>query len=161
STPAIPQVASLEELYPILNNRRFTAGWHKARPSLWKEPATPFSPQHWRYAEAASYMDQAGEWIGTDLAERRNLLMFNAVGDNDYASLPTLVAAYQMIKPGEAARAHRHTPNALRLVLDSKDDVYTVVDGVKVAMLPGDLLLTPSWCWHSHFNHSDSNAYWI
>src|SRR5690606_15064220 len=72
-----------------------------------------------------------------------------------------LVAAYQMIKPGEAARAHRHTPNALRLVLDSKEDVYTVVDGVKVAMLPGDVLLTPSWTWHSHFNHSDSNAYWI
>jgi gentisate 1,2-dioxygenase len=28
-------------------------------------------------------------------------------------------------------------------------------------MLPGDVLLTPSGCWHSHFNDSDSNAYWI
>lgn len=154
-------IQSLEQLYPVLNQRRFTAGWHKARPSLWREPTTPFAPMHWRYTEAAQYLDMAGEWIGTDLAERRNLLMFNPVGDNDYASLPSLVAAYQMIKPGEAARAHRHSPNALRLVLDVGEGVTTVVDGVELPMADGDVLLTPGWTWHSHFNRGDRIAYWI
>lgn len=154
-------IQSLEQLYPVLNRERFTAGWHKARPSLWKEPRTPFSPRHWRYAQARHYIDLAAQWIGTEEAERRNLLMFNPVGDNDYASLPNLVAAYQMLRPGEHARAHRHTPNALRLVLDAREDVYTVVDGVQLPMLPGDVLLTPGWCWHSHFDHGQHDAYWI
>src|SRR5690606_40303571 len=87
--------------------------------------------------------------------------MFNPVGDNDYASLPTLVAAYQMIKPGEHARAHRHTPNALRLILSADDEVYTVVDGVQLPMKNGDVVLTPGWTWHSHFNNGNHNAYWI
>jgi gentisate 1,2-dioxygenase len=154
-------IGNLEELYPVLNRERFTAGWHKARPSLWKEPRTEFTPRQWRYAEARHYIDLAAQWIGTEQAERRNLLMFNPVGDNDYASLPNLVAAYQMLRPGEHARAHRHTPNALRLVLDARDEVYTVVDGVQLPMVPGDVLLTPGWTWHSHFDNGKDDAYWI
>ncbi len=154
-------ITDLNALYPVLNRERFTAGWHKARPSLWKEPHTPFMPRHWRYADARRYIDLAAQWIGTDQAERRNLLMFNPVGDNDYASLPNLVAAYQMLRPGEHARAHRHTPNALRLVLDTKEEVYTVVDGVQLPMKPGDILLTPGWTWHSHFDNGEHDAYWI
>ncbi|WBY01543.1 cupin domain-containing protein [Ramlibacter tataouinensis] len=154
-------IGSLEQLYPVLNRERYTAGWHKARPSLWKEPKTPFEPRQWRYAEARRYIDLAAQWIGTEQAERRNLLMFNPVADNDYASLPNLVAAYQMLRPGEHARAHRHSPNALRLVLDAKEEVYTVVDGVQLPMVPGDVLLTPGWCWHSHFDHGEHDAYWI
>ncbi len=152
---------SLEELYPELAQRCMTAGWHKARPSLWPEPRSAFKPRHWRYADARLAMDRAGEWIGTELAERRNLLTFNPVGDNDYATARTLVSAYQMIKPGEHARTHRHMPNALRVVLDAADGVYTVVNGVRLAMRPGDVLLTPNWCWHSHYNEGNQNAYWI
>lgn len=154
-------ITNLDELYPVLNRELYTAGWHKARPSLWKEPRTAFAPRQWRYAQARHYIDLAARWIGTDQAERRNLLMFNRVDDNDYASLPNLVAAYQMLRPGEHARAHRHTPNALRLVLDAGEEVYTVVDGVQLPMTPGDVLLTPGWTWHSHFDNGKHDAYWI
>lgn len=156
-----PGLQGLEQLYPVLHGDRYTAGWHKARPSLWAQPRTPFTPRHWRYATARRHIDQAARWIGTEQAERRNLLMFNPVEDNDYASLPNLVAAYQMLRPGEHARAHRHTPNALRLVLDAGDEVYTVVDGVRLPMAPGDVLLTPGWTWHSHFDQGPQDAYWI
>jgi gentisate 1,2-dioxygenase len=160
-TGAPDPIGSLDELYPVLNRECYTAGWHKARPSLWKEPRTPFAPRQWRYAEARRHIDLAARWISTEQAERRNLLMFNPVGDNDYASLPNLVAAYQMLRPGEHASAHRHTPNALRLVLDAGADVYTVVDGVQLPMVPGDVLLTPGWTWHSHFDRGLDDAYWI
>lgn len=72
-----------------------------------------------------------------------------------------MIVAYQMIMPGERARAHRHTPNALRLVLDAGPDVYTVVDGKKLPMLPGDVLPTPNWSWHSHTNEGRGPAYWL
>jgi gentisate 1,2-dioxygenase len=155
----------LDELYPILNENRYTAGWHKKRRSLWPQPDTVFKPLHWRYAESKLALDQAGEWIGTDLAERRNLLMFNPVGDNDYSTVRTLVTAYQMVKPGEYARAHRHSPNALRLVLDTPPGLYTVVNGIQIPMIPGDVLLTPGNFWHSHFSEEGKaegrNSYWI
>ena len=73
----------------------------------------------------------------------------------------TLVAAYQMIMPGEWARSHRHTPNALRLILDAEPGTYTEVDGVKIAMEPGDVLLTPNWSSHGHGNDSRACAYWL
>lgn len=151
----------LSDLYTVFATHNYTAGWHKARPSLWRQPNSAFKPMHWRYREAAVALDRAGEWIGTELAERRNLLMYNPVGENDYATARTLVSAYQMIQPGEHARAHRHTPNALRLVLDSEPGLYTVVDGVKLPMNPGDVLLTPNWSWHSHYNEGKHRAYWI
>jgi gentisate 1,2-dioxygenase len=152
---------SLDELYPVLSEQRMTPGWHKKRASLWPAPRTEFQPLHWRYELGRTALDQAGRWIGTELAERRNLLLFNPVGDNDYDSVRTLVCAFQMLKPGEHARAHRHTPNAMRFVLDAEDGCFSVVDGVKVPMHPGDVLLTPASAWHSHYNEGSRNAYWI
>lgn len=151
----------LTALYPVLDANRMTAGWFKKRASLWPQPRTDYRPLHWRYEIGALALDQAGRWMDTEMAERRNLLLFNPVGDNDYDTVRTLVAAYQMVKPGEYARAHRHSPNALRLVLDAGPGCYTVVDGTKLPMASGDLLLTPGNCWHSHFNDGDANAYWI
>ena len=66
-----------------------------------------------------------------------------------------------MIMPGEWARAHRHTPNALRLIIDAEPGVYTDVNGVRLAMEPGDVLLTPNWCSHGHGNDSRASAYWL
>lgn len=161
SAAGLLEAADLDALYPVLEANRMTAGWHKKRPSLWPSPATAFRPLHWRYETGAVALDQAGRWIGTELAERRNLLLFNPVGDNDYDTVRTLVAAYQMVKPGEHARAHRHSPNAMRFVLDAGPGCYTVVDGVKLPMHSGDFLLTPGNAWHSHYNEGDANAYWI
>lgn len=157
----IENSSGLDDLYPLFERERYTAGWHKKRRSLWKEPATEFRPLHWSYREAHRALDRASLWIDTELAERRNLLMFNPVGDNDYDTVRTLVCAYQLIQPGEHARAHKHTPNALRLVLDAGPELFTVVDGVKLPMVPGDVLLTPGGCWHSHYNDGDQTACWI
>lgn len=159
----IKKTQSLEEIYPILASLRATPGWHKKRASLWHEPRTDFTPQHWSYAICRTAIDQAGQWISTELAERRNTLLFNPVGDNDYDTVRTMVAAYQMIQPGEYARAHRHSPNAMRLILDAGPGCYTVVDGVELPMQSGDFLLTPGRCWHSHYNEeaAAANAYWI
>jgi len=157
----IDRATGLDDLYPVFNAAHYTAGWHKKRRSLWEEPSTEFAPLHWSFTEARAALEKAGQWIDTELAERRNLLMFNPVGDNDYDTVRTLVSAYQLIKPDEHARAHRHTPNALRLVLDAGPGLFTVVNGVKLPMIPGDVLLTPGGCWHSHYNEGTETAIWI
>jgi len=161
STRDLLAATTLESLYPVLAANRMTAGWHKKRPSLWTEPRTTCQAQHWRYEVGALALAQAGRWMDTELAERRNVVLFNPVEANDYDTVGTLVAAYQMVRPGEYARAHRHSPNALRLVVDAGPGCYTVVDGARLPMRTGDLLLTPGNSWHSHCNEGEADAYWI
>jgi gentisate 1,2-dioxygenase len=153
--------ATLEELYGKLDKVGMGPGWNKPTPSLWPAPRKTFVPAHWKFELARGALDAAGRLINTALAERRNLILFNPAEGNTYATVRTLVAAYQMIMPGEWARVHRHTPNALRLILDAEPGVYTEVDGVKIAMEPGDVLLTPNWSTHGHGNRGNKSAYWI
>jgi gentisate 1,2-dioxygenase len=164
STPSQADLArsgTLEELYGKLDKVGMGPGWNKPTPSLWPAPRKTFVPAHWRYELARGALDAAGRLINTALAERRKLILFNPADGNTYGTVRTLVAAYQMIMPGEWARVHRHTPNALRLILDAEPGTYTEVDGVNIAMAPGDVLLTPNWSTHGHGNRSKTCAYWL
>ena len=118
SPQQLSQSGSLEELYGGLNPLKMVPGWAKTAPSLWPEPKKVFKPYRWRYDQAKGALDAAGRLINTELAERRNLILMNP--SEGYATSRTIVAAYQMIMPGEKARSHRHTPNALRLIHDAE-----------------------------------------
>ena len=161
SREELAQSGTLEDLYGKLGQIGIAPGWAKKVASLWPEPKKNFAPAHWKYEQARGALDAAGRLINTELAERRNLILYNPVSDASYGTVRTMVAAYQMIMPGEWARSHRHTPNALRLILDSEAGTYTEVDGVKIAMEPGDVLLTPNWSSHGHGNDSRACAYWL
>jgi gentisate 1,2-dioxygenase len=58
------------------------------------------------------------------------------------------------------ARPHRHTPNALRFVLEGSG-AATIVDGKNCPMSEGDLILTPGWTWHEHVHHGKSPVIWL
>jgi gentisate 1,2-dioxygenase len=147
--------------YGELGRLSFSPGWARPEPAMWPAPKPKFRPAVWRYAAAKAALDQAGEFVPVEQAERRNLIMVNPVAGNIYATSRNIVAAYQMVKAGEKARSHRHTAAALRLVVEAKPGTYTVVDGARIDMAPGDVVLTPSWCWHGHANESDATSYWI
>ena len=151
----------LPALHDLLEHVQMKNGWAKPTPSLYPSPKQVFVPAHWRYRDARAALHAAGRLVGTEWAERRNLIMANPIPGNDYATVRTLVGAYQMIKGHEAARSHRHTPNAMRIVLEGAPDMYTVVDGVKIPMLAGDILLTPNGAWHGHLSETDQEGYWI
>lgn len=158
---AFETAASLEEIYALLATLDIENGWAKREPSMWARPRPSFVPAHWSYGPAKAALHAAGRYVNTELAERRNLILVNPIPENHYPTVRTLVAAYQMVKAGEVARSHRHSANALRIVLDTAPGTYTVVEGKKIPMLPGDVLLTPNWCWHAHSNESAADAYWM
>ncbi len=160
---SIPRLStdSLDDLYRELAPLHFMAGWNKPTPSLYPAPYKTYEPALWRYREGHEALATAGRLIDTSLAERRNLIMVNPMPGNAYETCATLVAAYQMLLPGEHARSHRHTPNALRLILDGDAGAYTTVEGQTITMEPGDVVLTPSWLWHGHGNEGKVASYWI
>ena len=144
--------------YGELGRLSFSPGWARPEPAMWASPKPKFKPAVWRFAAAKSALDQAGEFVPVEQAERRNLIMVNPIEGNVYATSRNIVAAYQMVKAGEKARSHRHTAAALRLVGEAHPGTYNVVDGVRVDMAPGDVVLTPSWCSHGHANESDATS---
>jgi gentisate 1,2-dioxygenase len=153
--------AGQQSLAAMMAQAGVVNGWHKDEPSLWPSPKRHFVPAHWSYAQACTILDAAGAVVSIELAERRNVILANPIPGNRYATVRTLVSAYQMVKPGETARSHRHSANALRLVLDAAPGMYTIVEGRRIPMMPGDVLLTPNWHWHGHCNESNANGYWL
>lgn len=147
--------------FDALTSLSLSPGWAKKKPQMWPRPRSKYVPAVWRYADARAALDQACDFVSPEFAERRNLIMVNPIADNIYPTCQNLVAAYQLVMPGETARSHRHTPNALRLVLDAGEATYTIVNGVKVDVLEGDVVLTPSWQWHGHSNFGEKPAFWI
>ncbi len=157
----LSNAVSLDDFYAKLAPTNMGAGWNKPEPSMYPVPKKTFVPAHWSYRDARAALDAAARLVRTEDAERRNLILYNPIPGNTYATARTIIAAYQMIKGHEVARSHRHTANALRFILQSGPKVYTVVEGRKVPMESGDVLLTPNWAWHGHSNDGPDNAYWI
>jgi gentisate 1,2-dioxygenase len=92
--------------------------------------------------------------------ERRAMQLFNPGLNGQWATTSTLIAAVQVLLPGEVARAHRHSPAAIRFII-SGNGAYTAVEGEKVIMHEGDLILTPSWQWHDHGNETGETVVWM
>jgi gentisate 1,2-dioxygenase len=147
--------------YSELGRLSFSPGWARPEPAMWPEPKPKFRPAVWRFAAAKRALDASHSMVPAEQTERRNLIMVNPIEGNTYATTRHLVAAYQCVMPGESARSHRHSAAALRLVLSGKPGAYTVVNGSRIDMAPGDVVLTPAWSWHGHVNESDTTSYWI
>lgn len=116
-------------------------------------------PHMWPAHLLRSIVDESGEAVPVG-EERRAMQLFNPGLGGRWATTNTLIAAVQVLLPGEVARAHRHTPVAIRFIMEGSG-AYTKVDGERVYMEPGDLVLTPSWSWHDHGNETDNVVVWL
>jgi gentisate 1,2-dioxygenase len=155
------EIASLDDLYREAERLDVTPGWvSRDRPIFWKEPRTDFLPVHWDYQQVKHALASAGTLIDVALAERRNLILRNPFPNNNFATVKTLVCAYQMILPGEVAPSHRHSAHAMRVILDAKGS-YSIVGGEKTPMESGDIVLTPGGHWHGHGHEGAEPAYWL
>jgi gentisate 1,2-dioxygenase len=152
----------LQALHSELGDLDFVPGWNRpGNPPMWESPNTSFVPNVWNYGAARRALLRAGDLVSPEFAERRNLILVNPSEGHHYPTSRTQVVAYQMMLPGEHARTHRHSPHAGRLVLEADEGAYTIVNGTKLPMYPGDVLLTPSWSWHGHGHDGKAPAIWI
>lgn len=126
-----------------------------------EEPPLSAVPFVWKWKTLQELAERSGELIPIDRGgDRRVLSLSNpGLGGQPYAT-PTLWGAVQYLGPGEVAPAHRHTPAALRFVVQGTG-VWTLVNGDPVSMSPGDLVLTPSWSWHEHHNPGSIPMIWF
>ncbi len=117
---------------------------------------------HWPWRAMKPLIDEALTLKDMAVIERRVLSLHNpeprlAAGT---ATVTNLNAGLQILAPGESARPHRHSMNAIRFVL-SGDGATTVVDGKRCPMNVGDLVLTPGWTWHEHEHAGAEPIVWL
>ena len=134
--------------------------WERLPDLLPAEPRVRAVPHRWHYASLRPLLLEAGGIVTADEAERRVLILENPGLAGESAVTDSLFAGLQVIMPGEVAPSHRHTPAALRFILES-DNAYTFVDGERIPMAPGDFIVTPSWTWHDHVHDGEAPVVWL
>jgi gentisate 1,2-dioxygenase len=129
---------------------------------FWKTRVPCHEPEAaclWKWQVVRDGLMKAKDSIGIEQAERRAIRLVNPHAPIKSTSR-TLQFTFSIVNPGEVASAHRHNMAAIRFVVEGKG-AHTVVEGERFAMEEGDLILTPNWTWHDHFNGSDAPIIWL
>jgi gentisate 1,2-dioxygenase len=115
----------------------------------------------WRWADLYGIAERAGHLVPVERGgDRRAIALANPGQGGMPFATSTLWAAVQWLNGREIAPAHRHTSQAIRFIIDGAGS-YSTVEGDKVFLERGDLVLTPPWTWHDHGSESDERAIWM
>ena len=125
------------------------------------KPAAKTVATAWSYQALRPLLLQAGALTPIEKAERRVLVLANpGHGLEKMQATPAIYLGMQLLLPGEWAPSHRHTPNAVRMVVEGVG-AWTNVDGQKCTMERGDLILTPTGLWHEHGHDGAEPVVWL
>src|SRR5262249_20426869 len=150
----------LARYYGRLEQKNMSPLWEKMRNLVTPEPVTPVETAQWGEEDVRQLLFEAGKLISSEEAERRVLVLENPGLPNMASITHSLYAGIQLVLPGEVAPQHRHSQAALRFILEGHG-ATTTVDGERLPMYPGDLVLTPSWHWHDHQNNTEEPIVWM
>lgn len=159
-------LGTLEELPQDYRDAMSRAGigplWPQLRNALPHEAPRPTTETSlWKYSDLRPLLLRAGELTPVEKAERRVLFLIDpGRGPASMQVTSTLYVGFQLLLPGEVAPAHKHTPSAARIVVEG-DGAYTVVDGERLPMSAGDLILTPGGTWHDHGHAGKEPVVWL
>ena len=118
-------------------------------------------PHVWKAEMLRANLDRAGELMRlSNSPVRRALLLWNPGARDHWDVTTTLTASVQMMRPGETVTAHRHIHSTMMYITQGKG-AYTIVNGEKISISAGDLVLAPNWYWHEHGNLSDTDIVWM
>ncbi len=160
------QLGTLEELPQDYREAMTAAGvaplWPMMRNVLPHGAPNPVTrPGHWSFPALRPLLLRAGELTPVEKAERRVLVLSDpGRGPGAMQATASIYLGMQLLLPGETAPAHVHTPSAVRIIVEGKGG-YTVVDGEKLPMEEGDLVLTPGGEWHDHGHEGEEPVIWL
>jgi gentisate 1,2-dioxygenase len=117
-------------------------------------------PYCWHFRDVYPLLERASTIVPMEHAYRRSLLFQNpGLAPRPWITT-TLYGGCAWYNPGEIAEVHRHPPSASRFTLHGNGG-YTMVEGEKLPMTRGDLVVTPNGTWHDHGNDGKEPIIWI
>ena len=149
-----------EAYYGKLRGHSCAPLWEHLAQLVTPEPVITAIPHLWDYSKIREDLLHSASVITAEEAERRVLMLENPTLEGKARITESMYAGLQLIMPGEIARAHRHSPGALRFIVEGSGG-YTSVNGEKTYMEPGDFIITPSMAWHDHGNDGENPVVWM
>ncbi len=155
--------AQLEALHAELAAANMAPTWKYVSEFVSRQPRTSYRPWLWKWHDVIPLLMRAGDLITPERgAERRSMEHVNPDLKPFYTTSHTIATAFQLVRAGESAPAHRHAAAAIRFAAKSRGGtVYTKVQGERLYMEENDLLLTPAWTWHEHHNETAHDIVWL
>ena len=155
--------AALEQLHADIARSYGCPTWVYVSKFVPHQPSAGYRPYLWKWSVFHRLLMRAGELVTPERgAERRSIEQVNPDLVDFYSTTHSLATAFQLVRPGEVAPAHRHTPAAIRFVVQGGGgEVYTGVHGEKLLMEENDLILPPRWTWHDHANQTGRDIIWL
>lgn len=150
----VSDTPELEAYYAELASHEAGALWTVANKIEPWYPQPQSTPVLWRYAELRPLVRKALDLVSADDAGRRVVMLVNPGRRDVSAAVGLLYTGLQIMGPGESMTAHRHQAAALRFVHEGTG-AWTIVDGEKLRVGPGDFAITPNGTWHEHGNEGD------
>lgn len=152
---------AVERLRGRMREHHLTPLWELESKIMGLTPSPKTKPWLWRWDDLYAVAEEAGRIVPVERGGDRRAVALSNPGQ---AGMPyatsTLWAAVQWLNGREVAPAHRHTSQAIRFIIDGAGS-YSTVEGDRVHLERGDLVLTPPWAWHDHGSDSDERAIWM
>lgn len=158
NAPVHSNLGTEDAFHKLIHENSIYGLWEIAS-QMTPHPRPEAVPHQWKWSLLERLVRESSVAVPVG-DERRAMQLFNPGLNGQWASTSTLIAAVQVLLPGEVARAHRHSPAAIRFIMQG-NGAYTAVEGEKVVMHEGDLVLTPSWQWHDHGNETRETVVWM
>src|SRR2546428_10891014 len=110
----------LEAYCAWLSDAGLDAPWSRPGPLI-QSKSSRVEPCVWRWAEIEPRLRCSPQFVVRGRGAERSILRLDNPGMPERTSAPTLPGAIQILLPGGTDPPHRHTPDALRLMLQDDD----------------------------------------
>ncbi len=148
--------------------------WVHDAPMLQYIGAVPGTPRFEPTYYSKSYLDREINHlqeasIGAN-RNRNGVILGNPVSEKNRTMTHTMWSLYNLLPKGATQKPHRHNSVAIDLAVYAESGTYTllgkeidasgnIINPVKAEWKPNTVFVTPPGWWHSHHNHSNSDAY--
>ena len=155
------QFPELDDLYADMKRDSLTPLWQLEADIMPWHPKPKAVPWLWKWPGLFDIARRSGNLVPIERGgDRRAIALSNPGLEGKPYATPTLWAAVQWLNGREVAPAHRHTAQAVRFIIDGKG-AYSTVEGDKVYLERGDMVINPPWYWHDHGSDADGAAIWM
>jgi gentisate 1,2-dioxygenase len=120
-------------------------------------PRTGTAAEHWKWAEIQAGLLASGNLVPVGPQGMTEMRSVTGIG----GPKRSISMNAQILMPGERTRAHRNMKNETRLVWEAPEGAVFVCDGEAFPMVRGDLIISPTWTFHDHYNGGDRPAIWV
>jgi gentisate 1,2-dioxygenase len=140
---------------------RFLAGHHLVGAGLKRDGVAPLrqgnTSAYWRWEGIYKGLMQSGRIVTVGPGGMTGMRSVTGI---EARKFPIWMNA-QILMPGERTQAHRNTRSETRLVCEAPPEAFFVCEHEAFPMQRGDVIISPSWTFHDHWNRGATPALWI